>query len=793
MSTTLNKNFTFATSTTEGWSISFEEGPTPGFRHTGSSLSVLSDQGFSAPPSLYANYSTHNYDGTPGVITELFYLVAELSPANLGIPVGSKIESIEFVSLAYNCVGTNSLSGLTIGHLDIFAGGVVVLDGSTATMDRTGSGGWMSKVGTGGVVAGTSLGQYQTLSPSGNSTLRIRLDATWDTTAHTSAQILTYIDDIKYNIVYTLPTYTSNVSINKSHQAISSSVEFDGPYMEIVDDSDGSPSFVATGGFAQADPNDTAGFHYVGYNNSQYVSYFAADAGTATYLFGSTPTGQYDFWATWTGSGSSGIIYSVFDNDSLLEDITVNQADPPTPNPDNPDNPYTYDLAADGTYWRSLGSFFVSGGSTKVVIQGDPSKVVIADAIRVSWAEPPTTGSSTLEVTKTLDGAGEAYFYLNGDASLSTPRSMNSSGDFSMPIYESSVSITKHKQIASTVSYLEGSYSQLEKNSQISSDGFFDSRLIKGSATGFFMRGMESTQSGTQFVMPNITPPLSVSSLGFFIRSSGTDEALIGSPTYLSMHGHSPLQGSSPLIIKVADPSNRMLNLFIAGPRPGSGSMPMYLKGPNQTTGRMNLVLMAPPAPTLSSSCPLYVGSEVSPRSALPLSLSGWNAPVVSDLNLSVDGADRVTITSLLNLSVRGGNPQTNAIVGLYLKSEMPTRNFLDLYIEGLGTSAGYYPGSSSMNMHVARGPQSGIYLNIQNNQSAGSMPLYLVGSPMEHGQVVLYIKGDGGVINSSVDLSIAYTYEPQQVTGSLGLLIPYTSGIVTGSSPLYINGWRNT
>ena len=95
-------------------------------------------------------------------------------------------------------------------------------------------------------------------------------------------------------------------------------------------------------------------------------------ADTANWSFWVLP-GQYNVYATWTASSdlSNAAPFTVYNGDTSLSTVKVNERTAPS------------GLTDQGTAWKSLGTFDITGDTLKVTLSDNTTRSVEADAIRI--------------------------------------------------------------------------------------------------------------------------------------------------------------------------------------------------------------------------------------------------------------------------------------------------------------------------------------------------------------------------------------------------------------------------
>ncbi len=154
-------------------------------------------------------------------------------------------------------------------------------------------------------------------------------------------------------------------------------------------------SAVIDNGQAGFSESGTGWGHFTGGGYGNTLDYAAAGSGanTATWQLTGLAAGTYDAQVTWTAvaNHASNATYSVYDGDTLLATVTVNQRQAPA--------------AADGSAFQSLGVFEVSSGTLTVVLSDNANGYVIADAVLVEPVQVEGIGGlPTGPVTQISDG-----------------------------------------------------------------------------------------------------------------------------------------------------------------------------------------------------------------------------------------------------------------------------------------------------------------------------------------------------------------------------------------------------
>ncbi|HZT83019.1 MAG TPA: hypothetical protein VFA26_22505, partial [Gemmataceae bacterium] len=114
--------------------------------------------------------------------------------------------------------------------------------------------------------------------------------------------------------------------------------------------------------------------HYTGTGYGNNLDYAAAGSGanTATWQLTGLASGTYDAQMTWNvvSNHATNATYSVYDGNTLLGTVTVNQQQTPS------------GATVNGTPFQSLGHFTIASGTLKVVLTDNANGYVIADAFR---------------------------------------------------------------------------------------------------------------------------------------------------------------------------------------------------------------------------------------------------------------------------------------------------------------------------------------------------------------------------------------------------------------------------
>ncbi|MCR9296202.1 MAG: S8 family serine peptidase [bacterium] len=155
----------------------------------------------------------------------------------------------------------------------------------------------------------------------------------------------------------------------------------------IVDN--GQPGFSASGEWT----------HWLGEGLDGDMHYSASGIGndTATWTFALTP-GEYSVAASWTtlSNRASNAPFSIYDGDSFLSSVTVNQKVAPD------------DFVEQGVGWEQLGQFSITSDTLNVVLSDAANGYVIADAIRIQRLDLPPAPEIELSVNGQVleDGVG---------------------------------------------------------------------------------------------------------------------------------------------------------------------------------------------------------------------------------------------------------------------------------------------------------------------------------------------------------------------------------------------------
>src|SRR5205807_6312537 len=122
-----------------------------------------------------------------------------------------------------------------------------------------------------------------------------------------------------------------------------------------------------------------------------------------TYTFSVTP-GWYQVAATWPPTGGDNYsAYTVFDGNPITT-VTVDQTQAPA------------DFSAAGASWKTLGNFYITGGTLVVQLSRSPSSYpVVADAVRIQRLQGEHGGDDNFHVqstSPTIDAGDPASYYL---------------------------------------------------------------------------------------------------------------------------------------------------------------------------------------------------------------------------------------------------------------------------------------------------------------------------------------------------------------------------------------------
>ncbi len=104
-------------------------------------------------------------------------------------------------------------------------------------------------------------------------------------------------------------------------------------------------------------------------------------ANTATWTFTALPGGTYNAAVDWLAdpnNRASNATYAVYDGNTLLNTITINQRQVPV------------GTSAGGVTFQTLGSFTITSGTLRIVLSDNANGLVIADAAQVSVVTPTT-------------------------------------------------------------------------------------------------------------------------------------------------------------------------------------------------------------------------------------------------------------------------------------------------------------------------------------------------------------------------------------------------------------------
>ncbi len=142
--------------------------------------------------------------------------------------------------------------------------------------------------------------------------------------------------------------------------------------------------------------------HYTGAGYNNNLDYAAAGTGanTATWQFTNLSAGSYDAQVTWNvvANHASNATYSVYDGNTLLGNVTVNQQQAPS------------GATVNGVPFQSLGHFQINSGTLKIVLTDNANGYVIADAAHVA----AVAAAPQVQVT-----AGSQVVAYNGSFSMS--------------------------------------------------------------------------------------------------------------------------------------------------------------------------------------------------------------------------------------------------------------------------------------------------------------------------------------------------------------------------------------
>lgn len=223
-----------------------------------------------------------------------------------------------------------------------------------------------------------------------------------------------------------------------------------------------------------------------------------------------------------------------------------------------------------------------------------------------------------------------------------------------------------------------------------------------------------------------------------------------------------------------------------------SNSAPMFLAVTEFRCEIMNMVIEASPAPLQSIFLPMVVvgaTTQFGAYNALPMSITG--SAMGHSINLYVKGHDAGGTSQVIRLFVQGGNPAIVANIPLFIHNDADfVGDELTLFVGGDGLNPGYTPAVSALNLFVQRGPNAGIPLFLCNNNMDISLPMYVKGAPMLSGTLDMFLLGPGGGNTANITMFVnggtANSY-----SDSVTMVIPETTGLITASSTLYVNGFN--
>ena len=186
-------------------------------------------------------------------------------------------------------------------------------------------------------------------------------------------------------------------------------------------------------------------------------------------------------------------------------------------------------------------------------------------------------------------------------------------------------------------------------------------------------------------------------------------------------------QGSVP---PEGDVSTTRVNLFVEGLSPdyGSGNIPLYMWSTPSGVGGV------------IAKTTLYTNSQYDKGYTLPLFLDGGIGELTGSINLYI-----------------GKRWQNyNDSVDFYIAGPSGDNNNLNLYIQGLGESDGYYPDNASMNLFMARDSEAVAHrmpLYLSQKGVTNTLDLILSGVGIPSSSIPLYVYGSGAPPNNNLDL----------------------------------------
>jgi len=142
------------------------------------------------------------------------------------------------------------------------------------------------------------------------------------------------------------------------------SVALADPDLTIIDNDD--TAFTTTGTWTQSSKT-------VGYGGNILFSAAGVGSDVATWQVATVPGESYTIYTTWAphSNRATNAPYTIYDGDTLLERIEVNQEQTPAGE------------TADGATWYPLGTYTTSSNALTIRLSDDANEYVIADAVRV--------------------------------------------------------------------------------------------------------------------------------------------------------------------------------------------------------------------------------------------------------------------------------------------------------------------------------------------------------------------------------------------------------------------------
>ena len=160
------------------------------------------------------------------------------------------------------------------------------------------------------------------------------------------------------------------------------------PVAQIIDDNQlGSPTILASYTQTGVWTKLTTG----GYNGEFSTSAAGTGTNLSTWQFSSLGAGSYHVRVTWKGASNqaSNAPFQIYDGNTLLNTIAVNQINPPTGTT----------VTIGGLLFLDLGVFQVSSGTLRVVLSNNANGIVVADAADI--APVPAVATQTGVTTST--------------------------------------------------------------------------------------------------------------------------------------------------------------------------------------------------------------------------------------------------------------------------------------------------------------------------------------------------------------------------------------------------------